>query len=230
MDNANEMSRLVKQEDGRATLYVGKSQWPFPIALQESDDRWFFDTEDGREEILIRRIGANELKVIEVAKAYRDAQRLYESEDRNGDGVLEYAAKIVSDEGQRNGLYFPVGSGEDLSPLGPGLARASVEGYAYDEVEGRADPYNGYYYKVLTRQGPNAPGGEYDYVINGHMVAGFGLLAYPADYGSTGIMTFMVNQHGDVFEKDLGEDTAKLAAEIDSFNPGETWSPVEDEN
>ncbi len=228
MDRAREMSRLVKQDDGRATLYIGKSQWPFPVALQESDNRWFFDTEDGREEILIRRIGANELKVIDVAGAYRDAQRLYESDDRDGDGVLEYATKIVSDEGQRNGLYFPVEAGEDLSPLGPGLARASAQGYAYDEIERRADPYNGYYYKVLTRQGPDAPGGEYDYIINGHMVAGFGLLAFPARYGSTGIMTFMVNQHGDVFEKDLGEDTAQAAGNIDTFNPDDTWSRVED--
>ncbi len=228
MDSAKEMSRIVEQEDGRATLYIGKSQWPFPIALAKAGDRWFFDTEDGREEILIRRIGANELKVIEGARAYRDAQRLYESEDRNGDGVLEYATKIVSDEGQRNGLYFPVEAGEDLSALGPGLARASAQGYRYDEIEGRADPFNGYYYKILTRQGPNAPGGAYDYIINGHMVAGFGLVAYPADYGSTGIMTFMVNQHGDVFENDLGEDTGKLASEIDSFDPDESWTRVEE--
>ncbi len=230
MDRAKEMSRLVEEEDGRATLYIGKTQWPFPIALEKSGDRWFFDTEDGREEILIRRVGANELKVIEVAEAYADAQRLYQSEDRNGDGVLEYATKIVSDDGKRNGLYFPVEAGEDLSPLGPGLARASAQGYKYDEVEGLADPYNGYYYKILTRQGPKAAGGEYDYIINGHMVAGYGLLAYPADYGSSGVMTFMVNQNGEVFEKDLGEDTAKLASAIDSFNPDETWSPVEEDN
>lgn len=230
MDSAKEMSRIVEEEEGRATLFIGKSQWPFPITLAKAGDRWFFDTEDGREEILIRRIGANELKVIEVARAYRDAQRLYESEDRNGDGVLEYATKIVSDEGQRNGLYFPVEAGEELSPLGPGLARASTQGYRYDEVEGRADPYNGYFYKILTRQGPNAPGGAYDYIINGHMVAGFALLAYPAEYGSSGIMTFMVNQHGDVFEKDLGEDTGKLASEIDSFNPDETWTRVEEKD
>ena len=230
MDGAREMSRVVEEEDGRATLYIGKSQWPFPIAIVKSGDRWFFDTEDGRDEILIRRIGANELKVIEVARAYRDAQRLYESEDRDGDGVLEYATKILSDEGQRNGLYFPIEAGEDPSPLGPGLARASAQGYNYDEIEGRADPFNGYYYRILTRQGANAPGGEYDYIINGNMVAGFALLAFPADYGSSGIMTFLVNQHGDVFEKDLGEDTPKLALAIDSFDPDDTWSRVEEDN
>jgi hypothetical protein len=181
-----------------------------------------FDTAARVDELLNRRIGSNELEAIAMLQALADAQFVYASEDRDGDRVLEYAQRIVSSSGQRDGLYWPEESDDDLSPIGPYLQDAS------DYTEGReaGDPWHGYFFKVLTRQGANPPGGAYDYVINGNMIAGFALLAFPADYGDSGIMTFVISHQGVMYQKDLGEDTAELIGSFDEYNPDDRWDPV----
>jgi len=188
-------------------------------------EKWYFDAAAGKEEILNRRIGRNELSVIDVVHAYVDAQREYESEDRDDDGVQEFAQKVMSDEGKKDGLFWPAKEGEESSPLGPFAAEAVKEGYR--KKEGGPTPYHGYYYKILTKQGKSAPGGEYDYVVNGNMILGYALIAYPADYGNSGIMTFIVNQDDIVYEKDLGPDTGKMAGSMEAYDPDETWEKSE---
>ena len=194
MDRLTEKVNLVRESDSRNVLQLGADAWPFPIPLVKQDGRWFFDTRAGKEEILNRRIGQNELGAIEVCHAYVDAQREYATMDRNGDEVLEYAQRLRSTPGTRDGLYWPAQPGAELSPLGPLIAQAHVEGYrrqARIMTEDQA-PYHGYYFKVLTRQGEYAPGGKYGYIINGHMIGGFALVAWPAQWGNSGVMTFMV--------------------------------------
>lgn len=207
--------KLLTDTPGKAVLAVGAEEWTFPVPIAENGGTWAFDLEAGREEMAIRRIGRNELAVIQTALAYCDAQFEYAHADRNGDGLLEYAQKILSTEGQRDGLYWP-GEGEDLSPLGPALADDAVAG----------EPYHGYRYRILTAQGPNAPGGARSYILGERMSAGFGLIAWPAAYADTGIMTFIVNHDGKVYQKDLGEDTETAAAEINTFDPDDTWEEV----
>jgi len=216
--------QLRKISENEVELLIGEDDWPFPIPVIKVGDKWYFDVEAGREELLNRRIGRNELTAIQVMLAYVNAQLEYASKDRDGDGILEYAQKIKSDPGQKNGLYWPVKPGEDPSPFGPLIARAAAEGY---ETSDQPQPYHGYYFKIITRQGKNAPGGAYDYIVNGNMVLGFGMIAWPARYGVSGIMTFAVNQEGVVYECDLGEKTSEIIHKLVKYNPDEhVWRKV----
>ena len=222
-----EMNKLVNENDNKIILHVGNGDWPYPLPVVKKGEEWFFDTEAGKEEILNRRIGRNELNAIQVCLAYVDAQREYILKDRDEDKLLEYAQKFVSQKGQKNGLYWEAKEGEEQSPLGPLMAKAGVEGYISKRPFGKRNPYHGYHYKILKSQGKNARGGEYDYVVNGKMIGGFGLVAYPDEYGNSGVMTFIVNQDGVVYEKDLGEETEKIARAMEKFDPGKTWKKVE---
>jgi hypothetical protein len=188
----------------------------------KEDGAWHFDTNDGREEILARRIGRNELSVIQICLAYVDAQREYALKDRGSDGLLEYAQKFKSDPGKKDGLYWKTKQGDEQSPLGPLAAAAQEQGYT-GKQDGKPVPYHGYYYRILKAQGKNAPSGAYDYVVKGGMIGGFALVAYPAQYGSSGIMTFIVSHDGFVYQKDLGKDTRLTAQAMDLFNPDSTW-------
>jgi hypothetical protein len=214
---------LVDQSGSRKLLQLGDDGWPFPIPLVQESGRWFFDTEAGEEEILNRRIGRNESGTIQVCHAYVDAQREYASQDRDGDKVLEYAQKLASSEGKTDGLYWPTELNGQISPLGPLVADARGEGYRKDSASDGPQPFHGYFFKILTRQGKNAPGGKYDYVINGNMIGGFAMVAWPAAYGDTGIMTLIVNQQGIVYQKDLGPGTAKTANKMTEYDPDPTW-------
>jgi hypothetical protein len=206
---------------------VGSEDWPFPIPLVKKDEYWFFDTMAGKEEILNRRIGRNELNAIQVCLAYVDAQREYVLKDRDGNKLLEYAQKFISSKGKKNGLYWEVKEGEKLSPLGPLVAKAAKEGYIGRKPVGKHTPYHGYYYKILKAQGKNAPGGEYDYIVKEKMIGGFASVAYPAEYGNSGVMTFIVNHDGVVYEKDLGKETEKIATAMKKFDPDKTWKKAE---
>lgn len=205
----------------KATLSVGTDDWPLPVPLVKAADGWHFDSAAGEDEVLARRIGRNELITIDVCKAFVDAQREYASQDR-GDGILDYAQRFMSSPGKKDGLYWPAKPGEPQSPLGPNFARAQAAGYAPGKSS-EPQPYNGYYFRILTGQGANAKGGAYSYLAHGKLMGGFALIATPASYGVSGVMTFMVNQDGDVFQKDLGPDTAKAAAAIKTFDPGPGW-------
>ena len=221
-----EQHRIERSGSARALLHIGGKDYPLPIPIVKKGTAWVFDAKAGKEEILNRRIGKNELAVIEILHAYLDAQREYAAKDRNGDGALEFAPKILSTPGKHDGLYWEAKEGEEASPLGPLIARAATEGYASANA-GDTAPYHGYYFRILKSQGKDAVGGAYDYIINGKMVLGFGLLAYPAAYGSSGIMTFIVNQGGVVYQKNLGKNTAKAAAAMTHFNPDQSWKKVE---
>jgi hypothetical protein len=216
---------LTDEGNGRKTLVVGNDDWPFPVPLVKQGAAWRFDSEAGREEILNRRIGQNELSAIQVCKAIADAQREFALRDPDGDGLEVYAQKFFSDPGKRNGLYFPTAEGEEPSPLGKLVADATTEGYQH--LESGPTPYHGYYYRMLFAQGPNAPDGAVDYLVNGKMALGFAVVAWPAEYGNSGIMTFIMGTDGVVYQQNLGDDTEKLAAEIKSFDPGEGWTKVE---
>ena len=212
---------FVKEREGRVSVIMGNDHWPFPIPIVKKGEGWVFDTKAGREEVLNRRIGRNELNAIRVCQGYVEAQREYAGTDRERDGIIQYAQKIWSDPERRNGLYWEAGDGEMPSPMGPYVAEAAEKGYA-KKGDKRA-PYHGYFYKILKAQGANAPGGAYQYVINGHMVAGFALVAWPAEYGVSGVMTFVVNQNGMVYEKDLGPKTEASAKAMTLYNPDRTW-------
>ena len=216
----NQMHRVAYDDHGRVILYIGADNWPFPIPMVKEDDRWAFDTESGKKELLFRRIGQNELYTIDVLRDLADAQREYASEGRDGD-VKQFAQKIQGDSGKHDGLYWPVAAGEPESPIGPLIADATEEGYKTGT--GTPIPFHGYYYRVLTRQGKNAPGGAMDFIDHGKMTKGFAFLASPAAYRASGVMTFMINQDGVVVQKDLGPETPKLAKEISEFNPDKTW-------
>jgi hypothetical protein len=215
---------IEKEGDGSYSLLLGADDWPFPIPIAYRDGGWRFDSATGVDEILRRRIGRNELSAIEVNHAYVEAQNEYAALDPAKLGRRTYAQRIVSRPGQKDGLYWPTEEGEAASPLGALAAEAAAEGYKAGQTP---IPYHGYYYRVLTRQGPAAQGGAYDYIDNGKMIGGFALVAYPAEYGNSGIMTFMVSHDGQVFQKDLGPDTEKLAREINTFDPGPGWSEAE---
>jgi hypothetical protein len=219
-----ESNKLVKSGDTKAVLEVGKDAWPFPIPLVKESAGWRFDTQEGKEEIINRRIGRNELDVIQVCLAIVDAEREYYQRDPDGDKLLQYAQKFISTKGKRDGLYWETKPDEQPSPLGPLVAQARGEGYK--GAAGKPVPYHGYYYKLLTGQGKDAPGGAYDYLVRGKMMGGFGVVAYPAQYGSSGIMTFIVNHDGVVYQKDLGAKTASVAQSMTKFNPDKTWTPV----
>jgi hypothetical protein len=219
----------IAVEDGTATLYVGRDQWPMPAPLVEGEDGWFFDAAAAREEVLLRRIGQNELDVIDLMRGYVRAQAAYRASDPDGDGLRTFAAGILSTPGARDGLYWPDEPDTPQSPIGDFMARAAANGYSIDGADVDPEPYLGYYFRVLTRQGPHAPGGALDYMVNGQMLAGHALLAFPAAYGDTGVMSFMVGEAGTVYEADLGADTLDVAAALDSFDPGNGWSPVQEE-
>jgi hypothetical protein len=219
---------LEEQGPGKMVLHVGNDDWPLPIPIVKKGRTWVFDTRAGKEEILNRRIGRNELAVIGVLRAYADAQREYAAKDRDANGEMEFAQKMVSTPGKHDGLYWPAKAGEEESPFGPLVAAATREGYT--RKEGQPTPYKGYFYRILKGQGKDAAGGTYDYVVNGKMVLGFALVAYPAKYGSSGIMTFIVNQDGVVYQKDLGKDTDQLAKAMKIYDPDKSWKKVEEES
>ena len=216
---------ISMEGDKKAILILGKDDFPFPIPLRHSRSGWEFDAAEGRIEILYRRIGRNELEAIQTARAFVDAENEYADKDR-GAGPGVYAQRIVSSPGKKDGLYWPPDG--DESPLGELAAKASAEGYKVGT--GEPQPYHGYYYRILTQQGPNAPGGEMDYVVNGKMIGGFALVAYPDEYGNSGVMTFVVNHKGEVYQKDLGELTEAIAKRMKEFNPDQTWKKVEATN
>jgi hypothetical protein len=218
----NEAHKLVLEGDTQAILVLGKDEWPMPIPLVKSQDGWRFDTKRGAEEILDRRIGRNKLNAIQVCLAIVDAERDYVAKDPDGDGIPEYASKFVSTPGKHDGLYWETKSEEPPSPLGPLLAAAARDGYTNSESSS-LEPYHGYFYRILTKQGKDAPGGAHDYLVNGQMIGGFAVIAYPARYGASGIKSFIVNQDGLVYEKDLGENTAAMASQMTIFNPDPGW-------
>lgn len=218
---------IVQEGEGRAIFLVGEKDYPFPIPIVRQGEAWIFDTPAGKEEILDRRIGRNELHTIEVMYAYTDAQREYACMQRDGGG-REFARRLTSSEGQRDGLFWEAAEAEAESPLGPLIARATEEGYTGGLDEIPPEPFHGYFFKILTAQGEHADGGAFDYVADGKMILGFALVAYPAKYGASGIMTFMVNQEGVIFEQDLGEDTTAEAESITSFDPGPGWHLYEE--
>jgi hypothetical protein len=221
----DQTSRLNHISDSKCVLEVGSDFWPFPIPIVRQAGRWSFDSAAGKEELLNRRIGKNELAVLDSMREYVDAQREYASRDRDGDEVLEYAQKLSSSPGQTDGLYWPVELNGEISPFGPFVADAQNEGYGLGKKSDGdgPSPFHGYYFKILTRQGRHAPGGEYSYIINGNMIGGFAMVSWPASYGESGVMTFIVNQQGRVYQKDLGSKTARVAAAMKAYDPDPTW-------
>ena len=215
--------RIQPEQNGVNTLLVGDDEWPFPVPIRKSDRGYVFDTASGREEILNRRVGRNELSAEQVCLAIADAQREYVRRRPMGGDLPEYARKVASDPGTRNGLYWPTAEGEEPSPLGPLVASATAEGYASSPR-----PYHGYHYRLLTAQGPHAEGGATDYLVNGRLLGGFAVIAYPAQYGNSGIMTFMTNHDGIVYQRDLGPDTEKVAKRIVEFDPGPEWTRIDE--
>jgi DUF2950 family protein len=213
-------ANTLRKTGDQALLVVGKDQWIFPIPIVKDPAGWRFDATEGKEEILNRRIGRNELSAIQAVQAYVDAQREYYLRNPQNDKLLQYAQKFVSGKGKRDGLYFPVKRDDPPSPLGPLFDRLQAAGKA---DAGKRVPYHGYYYRILKGQGPAAPGGAYGYVAQGRMIGGFALVAWPASYGRTGVMTFLVNHEGVVFEKDLGPGTAAAAQKMTLFNPDKSW-------
>ncbi|MGH8743076.1 MAG: DUF2950 domain-containing protein, partial [Burkholderiales bacterium] len=220
--NAYGVANQIEIEgDAKAVLVIGEDRWPMPIPLVKSGGNWRFDATQGKQEILSRRIGRNELAAVQVSLAIVDAERDYAAQDPEGAGVPRYAAKLVSTPGKRDGLYWETKAEEQKSPLGPLLATAARQGYT--RTTSTLAPYHGYYYKILTKQGKDAPGGAYDYLVKGKMLGGFGLIAYPARYRASGVMSFIVNQDGVVYQKDLGKNTASIATEMTTFNPDSSW-------
>ena len=229
LDGWREMNRIAVETGGEAaTLFIGREQWPFPIRLQRgADGLWAFDADGAREEIRLRRIGRNELDVLELMRAYVRVQADYRRSDWDGDGVMAFAASILSAPGARDGLYWPPEPGAPQSPVGDFMARAAADGYSVGGADESPDPYFGYYYRVLHCQSDAAPGGAMEYRENDRMIAGHALLAFPADYGESGVMSFMVGENGVIFEADLGEDTLDAAAAITLFDPAAPWVPAD---
>lgn len=219
-----EMHRLMKEPDGTTTLYIGAENWPTPIPLVNNGKSWYFDTEAGKKEILFRRVGRNEISAIRVCQELVAAEKEYRSTQHD-----VYAQKVFSDEGQHNGLYWKAADGEPQSPIGPLVAQAVVEGYRAKSQNDAPSPFRGYFYRILTRQGKNGPGGAKSYIVNGKMSEGFAVLAYPAEYRSSGVMTFIVSEDGVVYQKDLGKKTDVVAKSMNEYNPNASWQKAEDE-
>jgi Protein of unknown function (DUF2950) len=215
---------LEERGNDQRVLVMGDQAWPFPIPLVKSGERWRFATELGEEELINRRVGANERGAIAVLWAYLDAQKEYASRDRNGDGVLQYAQRLASTAGKHDGLYWPADAtnGDEESPFGPLVAESA----AYLRGHKAGDPYRGYHFRILTRQGKSAAGGAYNYIINGRMIAGFAMVAYPAQYGQSGVMTFIVSHNGKMFQKNLGKESADIGAKMTAFDPDSSWKEV----
>jgi hypothetical protein len=222
IDAYQEGYRFVPAGPGRVEVELGSDDWPFPLAIMRGDGGWRFDAESGRDEIVARQIGLNELDTIDVLEAYVEIQSAFRMVDHDGNGVMEFAAHLISSDDRRDGLYWPGGD----SPVGDIAARASLDGYLTEDGENVADPFQGYLFRVLNGQGPDAPGGEMSYVVNDNMVAGHALLAVPADYGVTGVMTFLVGENGRIYEADLGENSLTVAAETEVYNPGDGWTEL----
>ena len=221
------MHRWRRLADGSQLLLVGADNFPFPIPLKKNaDGQWFFDTAAGKEEVLNRRIGRNELAIIEVCGAVADAQAEYFSQPHDGDRTKQYAAKFISDPGKQNGLYWKSADGQPASPLGPLAALATAEGYSANPQGHTA--FHGYYFRMLKGQTDKAPGGAKDYIVNGKITGGFAFVAYPAEYGNSGVMTFMINQDGVLLQKDLGKNTTQTATAMTEFDPDSTWTVVEE--
>jgi hypothetical protein len=226
----DEKHEILAGRDGAMALVIGKSEWPMPIPIVQEGGKWRFDTEAGKDEVLNRRIGRNELSAIQTCLAILDAQREYLSVDRNANGLCEYATRFISEPGKKNGLFWPTKEGEPPSPLGPLAAVAAEEGYKRDKSSAASpQPYHGYRFRILTRQGPGAPGGEMDYMAGGKLIGGFAVVAWPAAYGNSGIMTFIMSHEGTVYQRDLGKGTARAALSMISYDPGPGWKPVESE-
>lgn len=220
---------LSKEGDSKIVLNLGTENWPFPIPLvKQADGQWYFDTLAGKEEIVNRRVGANELNAIAICRAYVGAQRQYASADRDGSEVLKYAQKIKSTPGKKDGLYWEAPENEEQSPFGPLVESSYDEGYGKNKEAATPEPYHGYFFKVIKAQGSAAPGGAYNYVINGNMIAGFALVAWPANFGQSGVMTFIVNQQGKVYQKSLGEKTSEIVKNL-TYNPDKSWTLVGDD-
>jgi hypothetical protein len=222
----NHATQIARESDSRCVLEVGDKLWPFPIPIVKKGGQWFFDTEAAKEELLNRRIGKNELATLQVVRACVEAQREYAAKDRDGDEVLEFAQRFISTPGTKDGLYWPPDLDGEISPLGPLVANAQGLGYGRQPQDPRPspEPFHGYFFKILTCQGKHAPGGKYCYIINGNMIGGFAFVAWPASYGESGIMTFIVNQQGRVYQKDLGPKTASMAASLESYEPDNSWT------
>ena len=218
-----EMHRLVKEPDGTTTLYAGMENWPMPLPLVNKGKLWYFDTEAGKKEILYRRIGRNEMSTIRVCQQLVAAEKEYNAQ------MKAYAQKFFSDEGQRNGLYWKAAEGQPQSPIGPLVASAVAEGYTASHDDAPPTPYRGYYYHILARQGANAPGGAKSYIANGKMIEGFAFVAYPAEYRTSGVMTFIVGEDEVVYRKDLGKNTAVLAKAMKDYSPDSSWKKDEDQ-
>lgn len=224
---AYDQSHVIdKQSESLAILIMGTEQWPFPIPIVKQSNTWTFDTKSGEEEILNRRIGRNEINAIQVCSAIVDAEHDYASKAQNGNNDLEYAQKFMSSPGKHDGLFWPVTADEEQSPIGPLVVSARAEGYPTKNSHDRRTPYHGYFYKLLTRQGKDAPGGALNYVVHGHMIGGFALVAFPATYGDSGVMTFIVDHDGLVYEKNLGPSTKKIASAMTTYNPDPSWSQL----
>ena len=222
---------VSKVDDNKVVLHLGSESWPFPIPLvKQGDGQWSFDTLAGKQEIVDRRVGENELNTIAICRAYVAAQRQYASADRDGSEVLKYAQKVRSTGGKKDGLYWDAPANEEQSPFGPLIASAQEEGYTKKKEGEEPAPYHGYYFKILKAQGSAAPGGAYNYVINGNMIGGFALIAWPAIYGQSGVMTFIVNQQGKVYQKSLGTNTDGAAKAITAYNPDKSWTLVTEES
>lgn len=229
-DAVTAKASLVSEGGDKRTMVIGEGEWPFPVPIIKRSDKWLFDTGSGVDELLTRRIGRNETSTILTCKAYALAQWDYFLDgDWDEDLVHEFAQKFISDPGKRDGLYWPSTDGDDPSPLGPLVANARFEGYSARDraVNQKPMPFHGYYFKILKGQGPAAPGGRYSYVINGNMIGGFAAVAYPANYGVSGVMTFIINQQGRVYQKDLGVNTATITAGLTEYNPDASWKLID---
>ena len=218
---------ITKEGDAKATLVVGNADWPFPVPLVKKGDKWSFDIVAGREEVINRRVGRNELDTIETLRAIVDAQRIYASADPDGNGVASYATRFISTPGKKDGLYWQTKAGEPESPLGPLIGEAAGHGYKMNTQPSNPQPYQGYYYRMIMRQGKSARGGAYDYRVKGRLFGGFAVVAYPATYGVSGVKTFIVNHDGVVYEKDLGKATSTVAPALATFDPDKTWQKVQ---
>jgi len=218
----------VEEGEDKITLEVGTNNWPMPIPLVKTNGQWRFDTAAGKEEIINRHIGKDELHAIGVCRAYVAAQRQYASSNPGADGVVKYAQKFKSTPGKKDGLYWPAAGNEPASPFGPLVAEAHAEGYVKHKDAG-PHPFHGYYFRILTRQGQAAPGGNMDYLSHGGLTGGFALVAYPEHWDQSGIMTFIVNQDGKVYQQNLGEKTSRIARKMKEYNPDSEWSLVQDE-
>jgi hypothetical protein len=221
-----QMCNPAREGDDKVILNIGAENWPFPIPLVKKEARWFFDTDAGKEEIINRHVGDDELNTIGVCRTYVAAQRQYASKDRDGSEVFKYAQKFKSAPGKKDGLYWEATADEDSSPFGPLVAEARDEGYGPRKAGEAPHPFHGYVFRILTSQGPAAPGGQYNYIINGNMIAGFAMVAYPDKWGDSGVMTFTINQQGKLYQKDLGLKTEEIARAMTEYNPDKSWTPV----